>query len=98
MGQESTTALTGEPALSFSYDPKRSLYEQFSRAQGAREGEGELEVAVRRADEASLGMGEAAGPDLAEEDTVESADEAAAASGRGTSFSARMTSWMHWIA
>lgn len=49
MGQESTTQIVGEPALSFAYDPKRSLYEQFSKAQGGREGEGELEAAVRRA-------------------------------------------------
>ena len=40
MGLEPTTAVTGEPALSFTYDPKRSLYEQFSKAQGHREGEG----------------------------------------------------------
>jgi len=33
MGQEPTTVVTGEPALSFTYDPKRSLYDQFSRAQ-----------------------------------------------------------------
>ncbi|KAI0776690.1 hypothetical protein BD413DRAFT_468800 [Trametes elegans] len=52
MGLEPTTAVVGEPALSFTYDPKRSLYEQFSKAHGAREGEGELEAAVRRADEA----------------------------------------------
>lgn len=51
MGYEPTTAVTGEPALSFTYDPKRSLYEQFAKAQGHREGEGELEAAVRRADE-----------------------------------------------
>ncbi|KAI0830052.1 hypothetical protein BC628DRAFT_1416390 [Trametes gibbosa] len=52
MGHEPTTVVVGEPALSFSYDPKRSLYEQFSKVHGAREGEGELEAAVRRADEA----------------------------------------------
>ncbi|KAI9061820.1 STE-domain-containing protein [Trametes sanguinea] len=52
MGLEPTTVVVGEPALSFTYDPKRSLYEQFSKAHGAREGEGELEAAVRRADEA----------------------------------------------
>ncbi|KAI9511223.1 STE like transcription factor-domain-containing protein [Russula earlei] len=33
MGQEPTTIVAGEPALSFTYDPKRSLYDQFSRAQ-----------------------------------------------------------------
>lgn len=51
MGLEPTTVITGEPALSFTYDPKRSLYEQFCKAQGGYEGEGELEAAVRRADE-----------------------------------------------
>lgn len=53
MGLEPTTVITGEPALSFTYDSKKSLYEQFSKAQGGREGEGELEAAVRRADEAA---------------------------------------------
>ena len=33
MGLEPTTVVTGEPAMSFTYDPKRSLYDQFSRAQ-----------------------------------------------------------------
>jgi transcription factor STE12 len=33
MGQEATTVVTGEPAISFTYDPKRSLYDQFSRTQ-----------------------------------------------------------------
>lgn len=51
MGQEPTTQITGEPALSFTYDPKRSLYDQFSKAQGGKDGEGELEAAVRRATE-----------------------------------------------
>ncbi|KAI0702639.1 hypothetical protein C8Q76DRAFT_697727 [Earliella scabrosa] len=55
MGSEPTTVVTGEPALSFTYDPKRSLYEQFAKAQGHREGEGELEAAVRHADEAAAG-------------------------------------------
>lgn len=49
IGQDPTTSIIGEPALSFTYDPKRSLYEQFSKASGAREGEGELETAARRA-------------------------------------------------
>ena len=61
MGQEPTTAITGEPALSFTYDSKRSLYEQFSKAQGGKEGEGELEAAVRRADEAAGISGDADG-------------------------------------
>jgi transcription factor STE12 len=51
MGMEPTTHIVGEPALSFTYDSKRSLYEQFSKAQGAREGESELETVVRRATE-----------------------------------------------
>lgn len=55
MGLEPTTVITGEPALSFTYDPKRSLYEQFSKASGAAEGEGELEAAVRRVDESKSG-------------------------------------------
>ena len=33
MGLEPTTVVMGEPAMSFTYDPKRSLYDQFSRAQ-----------------------------------------------------------------
>lgn len=33
MGQEPTTLVAGEPAISFTYDPKRSLYDQFSRSQ-----------------------------------------------------------------
>ncbi|KAG6865055.1 hypothetical protein C0991_005415 [Blastosporella zonata] len=53
MGQEPTTVIFGEPAMSFTYDPKKSLYEQFSKAQGARDGEGELETAVRMIEEGS---------------------------------------------
>src|SRR5262245_22066667 len=49
----SANKATGEPALSFTYDPKRSLYEQFSR----KEGEGELEASVRRAADPSNGEG-----------------------------------------
>ncbi|KAJ7278906.1 STE like transcription factor-domain-containing protein [Mycena rebaudengoi] len=48
MGLEPTTQITGEPALSFVYDGKRSLYEQFVVW---RKDEGELEGAVRRAEE-----------------------------------------------
>ncbi|KZT68631.1 hypothetical protein DAEQUDRAFT_324829 [Daedalea quercina L-15889] len=33
MGMEPTTVVVGEPALSFTYDSKRSLYEQFSKPQ-----------------------------------------------------------------
>ncbi|KAF8630095.1 hypothetical protein AX17_005493 [Amanita inopinata Kibby_2008] len=49
MGLESTTEVIGEPALSFTYDPKRSLYEQFSRA--ARENDGDLDDALRQSAE-----------------------------------------------
>jgi len=31
MGQESTTIVTAEPALSFAYDQKRSLFEQYGK-------------------------------------------------------------------
>lgn len=57
MGQEPTTKIVGEPAMSFTYDPKKSLYEQFSKAHGGREGEGELEAAVRRAVEEGVASG-----------------------------------------
>ncbi|KAI5120626.1 hypothetical protein M0805_009386 [Coniferiporia weirii] len=59
MGLEPTTHVVGEPALSFTYDSKRTLYEQFSKAQGTQEGEGELETAVRRAEEAMAAEREA---------------------------------------
>ncbi|KAG8908969.1 homeodomain transcription factor ste12 [Tulasnella sp. 403] len=52
MGLEPTTQIVGEPARSFTYDPKRSLFEQFSKARGGPEGEGELERAVREIGEA----------------------------------------------
>jgi len=48
MGLEPTTQIVGEPALSFTYDAKKTLYEQFSKAQAVREGEGDLEKAARR--------------------------------------------------
>lgn len=67
MGLEPTTTISGEPALSFTYDPKRSLYEQFCKAQGGYEGEGELEAAVRRADELAADDGSS--------DNASSADE-----------------------
>ena len=69
MGLEPTTVISGEPALSFTYDPKRSLYEQFCKAQGGYEGEGELEAAVRRADELASDDGNS--------DNASSADEGA---------------------
>ena len=42
MGLEPTTVVTGEPALSFTYDPKLLLYERWAEASGSFEGEGEL--------------------------------------------------------
>ena len=48
MGLEPTTQIVGEPALSFTYDPKKTLYEQFSKAQAVREGEGDLDKVARR--------------------------------------------------
>ncbi|KIK98378.1 hypothetical protein PAXRUDRAFT_134344 [Paxillus rubicundulus Ve08.2h10] len=44
IGLEPTTVVTGEPALSFTYEPQRSLHEQFSKVEGFREGEGESEA------------------------------------------------------
>jgi len=69
MGLEPTTVITGEPALSFTYDPKRSLYEQFCKAQGGYEGEGELEAAVRRADELATDDGSSDNASSADEGT-----------------------------
>lgn len=60
MGQPPTTHVVGEPALSFTYDPKRSLYEQFAKAQGMKDGESELETSLRRAEQ---------DPDASESDT-----------------------------
>ncbi|KAF9221785.1 STE-domain-containing protein [Gyrodon lividus] len=50
---EPTTVVTGEPALSFTYEPQRSLYEQFSQAQGFCEGE-EYSEALCVADEVAV--------------------------------------------
>ncbi|KAG8748435.1 homeodomain transcription factor ste12 [Ceratobasidium sp. 428] len=47
MGLEPTTVVVGEPARSFTYDPKRTLYEQFASSRG--EGD-ELDRAVREAE------------------------------------------------
>ncbi|KAG6818973.1 hypothetical protein H0H93_016726 [Arthromyces matolae] len=68
MGQEPTTVIIGEPALSFTYDPKKSLYEQFSKAQGVREGEGELESAVRMLEEGSRMQGDEHNADISATD------------------------------
>ncbi|KIK54718.1 hypothetical protein GYMLUDRAFT_249242 [Collybiopsis luxurians FD-317 M1] len=53
IGHESTTQVVGEPAQSFVYDGafKRSLYEQFVKAAGGRDGESDLERVVRGLDE-----------------------------------------------
>ncbi|KAG6830924.1 hypothetical protein H0H92_013852 [Tricholoma furcatifolium] len=78
MGQEPTTVILGEPALSFTYDPKKSLYEQFSKASGVREGEGELESAVRiieRTRRASEEYRDRDGNAADESDTSPSGDE-----------------------
>lgn len=40
MGLEPTTVVVGEPALSFTYEPQRSLYEQFGKVMGGRELDG----------------------------------------------------------
>lgn len=42
MDSESTTEIVGEPALSFTYEPQRSLYEQFNRAQSTVEADGSV--------------------------------------------------------
>lgn len=42
MDLEPTTNVVGEPALSFTYEPQRSLYEQFSRAQSTMEANGDV--------------------------------------------------------
>jgi transcription factor STE12 len=52
MGLEPTTVVIGEPALSFTYEPQRSLYEQFSKGPSSREGEGDLEATLRAVDKA----------------------------------------------
>ncbi|KAJ3825764.1 hypothetical protein F5880DRAFT_186456 [Lentinula raphanica] len=56
MGLESTTQVVGEPALSFVYDGafKRSLYEQFVKAAGGKDGEGDLERVVRGLEEGGI--------------------------------------------
>jgi transcription factor STE12 len=47
MGFEPTTAVVGEPALSFTYDPRRGLYEQFSMAQSVMELDGDANRNIR---------------------------------------------------
>lgn len=41
MGLEPTTVVVGEPALSFTYEPQRSLYEQFGKVITGRETDGD---------------------------------------------------------
>lgn len=88
MGAEPTTVVVGEPAASFTYDHTRSLYDQFSKAQGGVEGEGELEAAVRRADALKSGSPaegqgdpEADGTDPAADSTDEQASRNGATAG-----------------
>ncbi|CAA7263981.1 unnamed protein product [Cyclocybe aegerita] len=76
MGLEPTTQIVGEPALSFTYDPKRSLYEQFSKAQGAREGEGELETAIRIAERSKDAEGADGGDSAMDESDASEVDDA----------------------
>jgi len=47
MGLDPTTRIVGEPS-SVTYDPKKTLYEQFNKAQAVREGEGDLKKGSRR--------------------------------------------------
>ncbi|QRV85406.1 transcription factor STEA [Ceratobasidium sp. AG-Ba] len=54
MGLEPTTVVVGEPARSFTYDPKRTLYEQFASSRG--EGD-ELDRAVREAEHITTSVG-----------------------------------------
>jgi transcription factor STE12 len=42
MDSEATTVITGEPALSFTYEPQRSLYEQFNKVQSTAEADGDV--------------------------------------------------------
>lgn len=42
MDLEATTVITGEPALSFTYEPQRSLYEQFNKVQSTVEADGDV--------------------------------------------------------
>jgi hypothetical protein len=47
MGFEPATTVVGEPALSFMYDPWRSLHEQFSMAQFVMEVDGDANRNIR---------------------------------------------------
>lgn len=42
MDLEPTTIIVGEPALSFTYEPQRSLYEQFNKGQSTMQGDGDV--------------------------------------------------------
>lgn len=42
MESEPTTKIVGEPALSFTYEPQRSLYEQFSKGQSTIQANGDV--------------------------------------------------------
>ncbi|KAI0060128.1 STE-domain-containing protein [Artomyces pyxidatus] len=60
MGLEPTTVVAGEPALSFTYDPKRSLYEQFSKIQGSGDGDDEHGSDGAEMGSSKMGSGDAA--------------------------------------
>ncbi|KAG8720640.1 homeodomain transcription factor ste12 [Ceratobasidium sp. 394] len=57
MGLEPTTVVVGEPARSFTYDPKRTLYEQFASSRGDGD---ELDRAVREAEHVTVSTSYAA--------------------------------------
>lgn len=80
----------GEPARSFVYDPRRSLYDQFIQGQGGVDGESDLERAIRLREDPlahkSSGLSQAISLGPADSDVEEcpsSADE--------TRFSSQMT-------
>ncbi|KAI0309303.1 STE like transcription factor-domain-containing protein [Amylostereum chailletii] len=75
MGFEPTTLVAGEPAQSFTYDPKRTLYEQFAKA--SAEDESDLDAHKKSDGPASLN-GDAQDP--RDDGASSSADESASAS------------------
>ena len=48
MGLEPTTVVVGEPALSFTYEPQRSLYEQFGKSMAGRDVDGDANAHLAR--------------------------------------------------
>ncbi|KAH0834124.1 STE-12 alpha [Lanmaoa asiatica] len=61
MGLEPTTVVVGEPALSFTYEPQRSLYEQFGKVMSGREAEGDASSHLARDIAVSQPMGDGNG-------------------------------------